>query len=445
MKFCMNCGHRLEDQAMFCPQCGTKAEVKETPTVTEVSNDNRVMNSSPVVNLGTENSDFDGNLNWKDLLTVGNIERFAPVATLLPAAMAVVVGVLGVVLGNTIGIIPVIGVLYKLLMFVLKAVFVITTGAATGGLAYVTVTQKDASNMNAWMVTGASFLAFLACVGIAFRWGAITWILGLIAFAFGLEFLARIVIAGNSIDSAMNPAAAIETYKKYYEDYKAKNPAEAEKGATFNDSNHIQSTFEGTGLQLFGYTLLTSLVCVITCGLAAPWMICKVTKWRLSHTLINGKRLTFTGNGASLFGHWILWEILTVVTCGIYGFFVHVALRKWELNHTYIDGEPIVANGNESYFDGNSFEYLGYGLLSTLLLIMTLGLATPWVMAMIEKWDTKHQVINNRRLVFSGSGLGFLGEYIIIAILTVITCGIYSSWGSVRMTRYIVKHTDFVD
>ena len=174
-------------------------------------------------------------------------------------------------------------------------------------------------------------------------------------------------------------------------------------------------------------------------------MICKIYKWRVSHTVINGKRLTFTGTGVSLLGHWILWEILTVITLGIYALFAHVALRKWELSNTFIEGEPIVANGKESYFDGGSFAYFGYGFIGVLLLLITCGLAYPWVMAMLQKWDTKHQVINRRRLVFSGTGLGFLGEYIIIVLLSLITCGIYAPWGKVRMNKYIVRHTDFVN
>ena len=136
--------------------------------------------------------------------------------------------------------------------------------------------------------------------------------------------------------------------------------------------------------------------------------------------------------------------LLTIVTCGIYGFFLMVSLRKWELSHTYIEGEHIVANGNESYFDGNSFTYFGYSLLSGILLLVTCGLAYPWVMAMMQKWDTKHQVINNRRLSFDGSGMGFLGEFLIIAFFTLITCGLYSSWGVVRMNKYIIRHTNFV-
>lgn len=153
--------------------------------------------------------------------------------------------------------------------------------------------------------------------------------------------------------------------------------------------------FDGSGLELLGYTFLLILVSGITCGIAAPWMICKIYKWRVSHTVINGKRLTFTGTGASLLGHWILWEILTVITLGIYAFFAHVALRKWELSNTFIEGKPIVANGKESYFDEGSLAYFGYGFIGGLLLL--------------------------------------------------ITCDIYEPWGNFRMNKYIVRHTDFVN
>ena len=114
------------------------------------------------------------------------------------------------------------------------------------------------------------------------------------------------------------------------------------------------------------------------------------------------------------------------------------------MSHTFIENEPVLAGENESCFDGGSLEYLGYGLLSGVLLMITCGLSYPWVMAMLQRWDTKHQVINRRRLVFSGSGLGFLGEYLIIFILTVITCGLYAPWGTVRMNKYIIRNTDFV-
>lgn len=484
--FCRKCGCQLNDDAKFCPQCGEKVirveeknpEVKEDEVKVSVEKpeqdvktvhpdekkengtdqaqaasecsingrderreDSNIHMTQSVQDKNTGGVD-DEKINWKEYLTIENIERFAPVAALLPLAMAVVVSVLGGILFHTIGNFFVGYSVCKVVLFLLKTLFILVTAAATGGLIYIIINQKDMSMVNTWITPVVTFMAFLSCLGIAFHWSAVAWIFGVIAVIFGLEFLARIVIDGQPMESSINPGEAFRTYKQYYDNYREKYPTtkDLEKAGIADPEN---SKFDGSGLQLFGYMLLAVIVSAITCGIATPWMICKVYKWRMSHTIINGKRLTFTGSGGSLLGHWIIWEILTIITCGIYGFFTYVALAKWQLKHTFIEGEPIVANGNESYFDGNSFAFFGYGLLGSLLCIVTCGLAFPWVMAMIQKWYTKHEVINSRRLVFSGSGLGFLGEYLIIFVLSVITCGIYYSWGIVRMNKYIIRHTDF--
>lgn len=422
--FCRNCGNQLKDGVKFCPNCGAKV-------IPDAAGDD------------AEQKSAEEKIKWREFLTLENIEKFAPAAALVPLAMAIVCSVLGGILFATIGQIAIGRAICKLFMFVLKTLFIAVTAGATGSLVYIVLHKKDKSLVNAWVTPFGTLMAAISCFGIAFGWGAVSWIFGMIAVLLGLEFLARIVIAGMPIESPVDPKAAFETYKKYYDDYRAKYPTtkDLERAGIADPEN---SKFDGSGIELFGYSVLTTIVCLITCGIAAPWMICKTYKWRVSHTVINGKRLTFTGSGASLLGHWILWEILTVITCGIYGFFVHIALRKWEMSHTFIENEPVLAGENESCFDGGSLEYLGYGLLGGVLLMITCGLSYPWVMTMLQKWDTKHQVINRRRLVFSGSGLGFLGEYLIIFILTVITCGLYAPWGTVRMNKYIIRNTDFV-
>lgn len=204
-----------------------------------------------------------------------------------------------------------------------------------------------------------------------------------------------------------------------------------------------ESYFDGTGLQLLGHSLLAVLLITITLGFATPWMICRIYRWRVNHTVINGKRLVFTGSGTSLLGHYILWSLLTVITCGIYGFFMYVAIRKWEVERTYLDGEPIYANTKASYFDGGSFAFFGYQILTGLLFIVTLGIGYPWVMSIMENWDIRHQVLNGRRLKFNGSGGGFFVEYLIIFLLSIITLGIYGPWAAARLNRYVVKNTEF--
>lgn len=383
------------------------------------------------------------NSTWKDYFTADNIERFAPAAALFPLAMFLVTGVLGSILGFVLGGIPVLGVVITVLFVLLKIVFCLGAIAATGALIYLILNYKNPSNVWAWVAPVATICASIACIGLAFSCAPVAWIFGIISVLCGFEMLARITIADGAMDTPINPGHAFSTYKRYYDDYKEKHPTtkQLEKAGYIDPE---RSSFDGTGLELFGLTILASIVCTITCGIAAPWMICKIYKWKVDHTVINGRRLTFSGNGGSLLGHWILWEILTVITCGLYSFFLYVALRKWELERTFIAGEPVMPGAKSSYFDGNSFEYMGYGILGGILATITCGLGTPWVVCMIQKWDTKHQVVNNNRLAFSGSGLGFLGEFIIIAILTAITCGLYTPWGVVRMNKYIVRNTDFV-
>ena len=113
------------------------------------------------------------------------------------------------------------------------------------------------------------------------------------------------------------------------------------------------------------------------------------------------------------------------------------------MQHTFIEGKPIVANGNESYFDGGTLAYIGYSIISTLLIIVTCLIGTPWAASMLYKWDAKHQVINNRRLTYDGSGLTLLGTYLICIVLTIITCGIFSPWAQVMVKKYFIKHTKF--
>lgn len=384
------------------------------------------------------NEKFD----WKKYLTFGNIERYAPIAAFFPIGMSIVTSVVGWILSMFLGWFGLGRVICKVILFLLKLVFCAGSVSAAAGLVYVAVKTKDVNKVNTWIAPATVICSALSCIGIACHIRAIAWLFGIVSVVIGLELLARITIAGNPMDTSFNAGAACNTYKSFYDNYRAKYPTtkDVEKTAVVNPA---ESYFDGSGAELLGYTILGVIVSFVTCGIAAPWMICMVYRWKISHTVINGRRFTFNGSGGSLLGHWILWEILTVITCGIYGFFTHVALRKWELSHTFIDDEPVLPGVKSSYFDGNSFEYFGYGILAGILVCITCGIATPWVMCMLQKWDIRHQCINGRRLTFSGSGLGFLGEYIIIALLTMVTCGIYSAWGEVRMLKYITKNTDF--
>lgn len=95
----------------------------------------------------------------------------------------------------------------------------------------------------------------------------------------------------------------------------------------------------------------------------------------------------------------------------------------------------------ESYFDGNGFGFLGWGLLGVLVTICTLFLCAPLAFVWIYHYETNHTVISGRRLHFEGKAMSLFGHWIKWLLLTVITCGIYSFWLQKRLKQWKAKNT----
>lgn len=450
--YCVNCGAKIPDDSQFCTSCGARVEQQTnngggySSANTGYSNGanrsynssangaNRNYNSGSGYNdRGFKNTDSSDAKGLQAFMTPANVEKFGPLVAFFPLILSILTFLFGIIFLFAGGVAFVLNV-------ILTLIFGVVAIGASIGLVLIALNAKDSSQIDTWIAPIVVIVATLATL-LRFipGFGLPVFIVGLITGFFGLDFLGRITIGGNPMDSKMNIGRDFGILGDSFRSYKENNPTtvQLERAGYVDPEN---SYFDGSGAELLGLLILTSLVSTITCGIAFPWMICKIYKWRLSHTVINGHRLTFTGNGAELLGNWILWELLTIVTCGIYGFFTFVALKKWETSHTFTEDGATIGT---SYFDGNSFEFMGYSLLGGLLETITCGIATPWVVCMIQGWTTKHQVISGRRMKFSGTGIAILGEYIIIAIFTLLTCGIYSAWGIVRMNKYIIRNTDF--
>lgn len=97
----------------------------------------------------------------------------------------------------------------------------------------------------------------------------------------------------------------------------------------------------------------------------------------------------------------------------------------------------------ESKFDGRLIQQIGWSLLAALLSVFTLGIGVPWAVCMLERWETKHTVVDGKRLTFDGKGGQLFGNYIKWLLLTIITLGIYSLWLGIKMKQWVAKHTHF--
>lgn len=108
-----------------------------------------------------------------------------------------------------------------------------------------------------------------------------------------------------------------------------------------------------------------------------------------------------------------------------------------------VGGATALVGGGRFQFDGGAADYLGMQILSTLLIVCTLGLATPWAVCMRYRWRAEHTIVDGHRLRFTGRGSQLAGDWLVTLLLLVVTCGIYGFWVAPRFTRFEVEHQSF--
>ena len=100
---------------------------------------------------------------------------------------------------------------------------------------------------------------------------------------------------------------------------------------------------------------------------------------------------------------------------------------------------------HNSYFDGGLLQLIGWKILGHIVVILTLGICTPWAVCMVENWKVKHTVVEGHRLAFDGRAIQLFGNWIKWLLLCIITLGIYSFWLNIAMRKWVAKHTYFAD
>ena len=225
-----------------------------------------------------------------------------------------------------------------------------------------------------------------------------------------------------------------------------KNQAENNNGYKFEDDDKYPSTFTGGAFAYFFINLFMLFITLITLGIAYPAVKCMYMRWEVKNTYINGRKLAFDGKGGQLFGKYILWLVLCVITLGIYAIFVMpLNLVRWQTKHTYFEGERAPDEPSESKFTGTWPGLFGINFVTILVTIITLGLGSFWAQCYKQRWFSKHKIIDGHPLYFTGTGIQFFGKCIVWILLTVITIGIYSFWLAVKIKKWLISHTHVKD
>lgn len=97
----------------------------------------------------------------------------------------------------------------------------------------------------------------------------------------------------------------------------------------------------------------------------------------------------------------------------------------------------------ESKFTGSLEGQLIHSAIAFLIVVITIGIATPWAVVYLKRWETKHTYIEGKQLEFKGTAIGLFGQWIKWFLFTIITFGIYGFFVKIKMKQWIISHTKF--
>ncbi|EFK07680.1 tetratricopeptide repeat protein [delta proteobacterium NaphS2] len=142
-----------------------------------------------------------------------------------------------------------------------------------------------------------------------------------------------------------------------------------------------ETEFSGSGGELFGLLLVSSLLTIVTLGLYGPWAFCRIFRWKADHTLVGGVPSRFSGTGGGLFVFYLFQLILLPMLT--FGFYYPVGMYRfhaWKEEHTLYGGKP-------ASFGAGLGAYIKICLITWILNSLTLGLFTPWALCMLYRWQ----------------------------------------------------------
>lgn len=237
----------------------------------------------------------------------------------------------------------------------------------------------------------------------------------------------------SSVNNRSDSKKNIEDKKSEYMEIKMSNASVNLKDVSY---------FDAKVLDLMGWNALRILLSIMTFGIGAPWGECLYLKYKMNHTIINGKRLKFIGDGSELFVEQFKWTFLTIVTFGIYSLWIPVKKTSWVVSNIFFEDEEIVKG--ESFFGGSVLKYVGINILCFIITIISFGLLYPLAECIKLKWLSRNTIISRKLVSFDGKALNLFGKYISWIFLTIITLGIYGLWLVLKKTNWEVSHTHLI-
>jgi uncharacterized membrane protein YjgN (DUF898 family) len=161
----------------------------------------------------------------------------------------------------------------------------------------------------------------------------------------------------------------------------------------------------------------------------------------------------FTGKGGEYFGIWIVNLLLSIVTLGIYSAWAKVRRMKYFYNNTKIDGVGFDYHAKPlSILKGRIIAFvifIIYAVLAQLsgFLAVALGLAlfllTPWIIVRSMIFNARNSSHRGLRFDFTGKSMAAAKVFILYPILIIITLGLAFPFVMQRTNKFLFENHQF--
>lgn len=117
--------------------------------------------------------------------------------------------------------------------------------------------------------------------------------------------------------------------------------------------------------------------------------------------------------------------------------------EQQETKPVSVSKEPLVSG--DSFYDGRFFPMLGLYIVAGLMSVFSIGIAVPWAVTMVIRYQIKHTYIQGHRLAFDGKGGQLFGRWMLWMLLSIFTLFIFALWIPLFFRRWKIKHIIFAD
>lgn len=145
----------------------------------------------------------------------------------------------------------------------------------------------------------------------------------------------------------------------------------------------IHFGYRGDRKEFVNIFIVGSLITLATFGIYSFWLIIEIRKYIFKHLRFGNITFSYEGEGAAFFWLNVKGYFLSILTLGVYSFWYAKDLFAY-----YVDNIRMYQGDNKVFFRSTATAggYFSLVIVNLLIIVLTLGLGTPWAIVRAFKF-----------------------------------------------------------